>query len=100
MIVRITQSTIDPEEVASAREVFARSMRPAFESFDGCEGIEMYIGIEEHSGDLLELVTISTWRSMQALDAAADSEEYAGVMERVRELFQQSPIVHHFEPVT
>jgi quinol monooxygenase YgiN len=99
MIVRMTQVTVDPEDVAAAVEAFTDKVRPAFDRFDGCEGIEMHVGTDEHSGDRVDLVTISRWDSREALDAAESVGEYGEAMEHIRPLFHQSPIVHHFQPV-
>ena len=99
MIVRLTQVAIDPQDTSEAIEAFTSKVRPAFERFEGCEGIEMHIGIDEHSGDQVEIVTFSRWTSRAALEEAQSSGDYAEAMEHIRPLFHQSPIIHHFEPV-
>ena len=99
MIVRLTQVAIDPEDASAAIEAFTGKVRPAFDKFQGCEGIEMHVGIDEHSGDRVDLVTLSRWASREALEEAQSSGEYAQAMEHIRPLFHQSPIVHHFEAV-
>lgn len=99
MIVRITQATVDPEDAPRAAETFRDRIRPTFESFEGCEGIEMHMGIEEHSGDQVDVVTISRWASRQALDDVSRTGEYAEAMDHIRSFFHQSPIVRHFESI-
>lgn len=99
MIVRITQTTIDPEDAPRATDIFVTSVKPALEALEGSEGIEMHLGMEEHSGDVLELVSISRWSSPEALEAAADSPAYREAMDALRPLFRATPLVHHFRPV-
>lgn len=96
MIVRITQTTIDPSDADAVEETYRSVIKPAFESFDGCERFEMGVGIEERSGDLAEIVMISHWSNLEAIEAATHGPGYRRVMEAVKELFQQSTIVHHF----
>ena len=97
MIIRIFDTTVDPGDVENAVAVFRRDVAPAFEAFDGCSGIELLVGIDEHSGDLVELCAISRWESKDAIDAAVGSEEYVQALKEFRKLFQQNPIVRHFE---
>ena len=97
MIIRIFDTTVDPGDVESAVAVFRRDVAPAFEAFAGCSGIELLVGIDEHSGDLVELCAISRWESKDAIDAAVGSDEYANALQEFRRLFQQNPIVRHFE---
>jgi heme-degrading monooxygenase HmoA len=99
MIVRIFDTAIDPQDVEKAKELFRAKVRPAFESFNGCKGIEMLLGIEEHSKDLIDVASISRWDSLEAISDATSSTEYENALEEIRKLFQQSPIVRHFEIV-
>jgi heme-degrading monooxygenase HmoA len=97
MIVRIFDTAIDPQDVEKAKELFREQVRPTFESFDGCRGIEMLLGIEEHSKDLVDVASVSRWDSLEAISVATSSTEYENALEGIRKLFQQSPIVRHFE---
>ena len=97
MIIRIFDTTVDPGDVESAVAVFGRDVAPAFQAFAGCSGIELLVGIDEHSGDLVELCAISRWESKEAIDAAVGSAEYAEALKEFRRLFQQNPIVRHFD---
>jgi heme-degrading monooxygenase HmoA len=97
MIVRIFDTAIDPQDVEKAKQLFREKVRPTFQSFDGCKGIEMLLGTEEHSKDLVDVASISRWDSQEAISNATSSSEYENALEEIRKLFQQSPIVRHFE---
>ncbi len=99
MIIRIFDTAVDPADVEAAKQLFRDKVRPAFLAFDGCRSIEMAIGVEEHSGDLLDVASISHWDSTQAVEAATSTEEYQEALEDIRKLFAQSPIVRHFAVV-
>ena len=96
VITRIFDTTVDPGDVERAVAVFGEDVAPAFDAFDGCHGIELLVGTDEHSGDLVELCAVSRWDSREALDAAVGSDEYTRALAEFRKLFQQSPIVRHF----
>ena len=96
MIVRIFSTAVQPDEVESATNMFRAEVEPVFKEFDGCRGIEWYIGIDEHSGDLVDAVAISRWDSPEAIEAATASNEYKKVLANLRQLFRQSPIVRHY----
>lgn len=97
MIVRIFDTTVDPGDVEAAVRVFAAEVAPAFDEFQGCHGIELLVGVDEHSGDLVELCAISRWDTREAIDAAIGSDDYRTALAEFRKLFQQTPIVRHFE---
>jgi heme-degrading monooxygenase HmoA len=97
MIIRIFDTAMDPDDIERAVEMFKKDVRPAFEAFDGCHGIEMTIGVEEHSGDLLDVASLSRWDSLQAVEEAIKSDEYKEALSDLKELFQRAPIVRHFE---
>jgi heme-degrading monooxygenase HmoA len=99
MIIRIFDTAIDPNDVEKARELFRTQVSPAFGRFDGCLGIEMALGIEEHSGDLVDVAAVSRWDSLDAIQAAIASEAYGEAMSDMRTLFMQAPIVRHFEAI-
>ncbi|HEV2754623.1 MAG TPA: antibiotic biosynthesis monooxygenase family protein [Actinomycetota bacterium] len=96
MIIRLFDTTVDPGDVGRATELFRADVAPAFDAFPGCHGIELLVGVDEHSGDLVELCAISRWDSKDAIDAAVDSDDYRRALAEFRKLFQQSPIVRHF----
>lgn len=98
-IIRIFDTAMEPDDIEQAKTLFREQVRPAFESFDGCIGVEMNLGIEEHSGDLVDVASISRWHSMDAIEAAIQSDDYKEALEEIRKLFQRSPIVRHFELV-
>lgn len=99
MIVRIFDTAADPADIERGKQLFREQVRPAFESFPGCHGIEMLIGIDEHSGDLVEFAGISRWESKEAIERAMQSPEYDAALEELRELFRQTPVIRHFESV-
>jgi quinol monooxygenase YgiN len=97
MIVRIFETAVEPEDVDRGREIFRRDVVPVYEAFDGCKGIEMQIGLDEHSGDLVTVVAVSRWDSMEAISAATKRPEYSAALSEIKKLFQQTPIIRHFE---
>lgn len=99
MIIRIFDTAMDPNDIDKAKDLFRTQVSPAFARFAGCHGIEMSIGIEEHSGDLVDVASISRWDTMEAIEEATKSEEYEEALRDIRALFMQAPIVRHFEAV-
>ena len=99
MIVRIFSTAVDPEEVDKGIEIFKSDVVPAFEAFDGCHGVEWFVGLEEHSGDLVDVTAISRWDSVDAIESATAGNDYKRALSRLRELFLQTPIVHHYRTV-
>jgi quinol monooxygenase YgiN len=99
MIVRIFDTAMEPDDIERAKELFRDQVRPAFADFDGCLGIEMFMGIDEHSRDLVDVAAVSRWESMAAIEKATALPEYEEALKEIRELFQQAPIVRHFEAV-
>lgn len=97
MILRIFDTAMDPADVESGKDLFREKVRPVFDAFDGCHGVEMVIGVEEHSQDLVDVASISRWDSIDSIEAAISSDGYKTAMEDIRKLFQQAPIVRHFE---
>src|SRR5918994_3542830 len=97
MIVRIFETAVQPEDVDKGREIFRQRVVPIYEAFDGCRGIEMQIGLDEHSKDLVTVVAVSRWDSTEAIEAAIKRPEYSEALTEIRELFQQTPIIRHFE---
>ncbi len=99
MIVRIFDTAVDSDDVEQAKELFRTQVAPAFKAFDGCDGLEMLLGVGEHSGDLVEVCAISRWDSTDAIVNAIQRPEYEAALTELRKLFQQAPIVRHFETV-
>ena len=99
MIIRIFDTAIDPADIERARDLFTTQVRPAFDAFDGCHGIEMFIGVEDHSGDLVEVAAVSRWDSVEAIGTATETDEYTQALAELRKLFVQAPLVRHFERV-
>lgn len=99
MIIRIFDTAIEPDDIEKAKTLFREQVRPVFERFEGCHGIDMHIGIDEHSKDLVEVAAISQWESMAAIEQATALPTYDKALEQLRMLFQQTPIVRHFEKV-
>jgi quinol monooxygenase YgiN len=99
MIVRIFSTAVDPEEIDQGIEIFKSDVVPAFGGFDGCHGVEWFVGLEEHSGDLVDVTAISRWDSVEAIESATAGKDYERALARLRELFRQTPIVHHYRTV-
>jgi quinol monooxygenase YgiN len=99
MIIRIFDTALEPDDVELAKELFRDQVRPAFEQWDGCHGIDMHISVDEHSGDLVEVAAISRWDSRAAIEKAIVADAYEDAMRELKKLFQQTPIVRHFENV-
>ena len=97
MIVRIFDTSVDPGDIERGKDLFRNDVRPAFEKFPGCSGIEMVIGVGEHSADLVPIAAISRWESVDAIDRATATSEYDEALTGIRKLFAQSPIIRHFE---
>lgn len=95
MIIRMFDTAVDPEDVERGQELFRSQVRPAFEAFDGCHGIDMYIGVEAVAG-FVDVVAVSRWSSEDQIDRALASEEYAEALAELKELFESAPIVRHF----
>lgn len=99
MIIRIFDTAVEPADVEKGKDLFRQQVQPAFEAFDGCHGIEMLIGVEEHSGDLVDIAAISRWVSLEAIANATVSEDYEVALAELRKLFRQAPIIRHFETI-
>ena len=99
MIVRIFDTSVDPGDVERGKQFFRDDVRPAFERFEGCHGVEMLISVEEHSGDYVQIAAVSRWDSMVAIESATKTPEYETALANIRKLFAQSPIVRHFETI-
>ena len=99
MIIRIFDTAMEQDDIEMARQLFLETVQSAFNSFPGCHGIELTIGVEEHSGDLVDVAALSRWDSLDAVQTAIKTEEYDEALSGIRKLFRQAPIVRHFELV-
>ncbi|MFP5352200.1 MAG: antibiotic biosynthesis monooxygenase family protein [Actinomycetota bacterium] len=99
MIIRIFDTAMDPGDIEEGKKLFREQVRPAFLAFEGCSAIEMVIGVEEHSQDLVDIASISHWDSMEAVQAAISTDEYQAALAEIKKLFSQSPLIRHFEVV-
>jgi quinol monooxygenase YgiN len=97
MIIRLFETAIEPEDVDKGREIFRRDVIPVYAEFPGCKGIEMQVGLDEHSGDLVTVVAVSRWDSMEAIEEATKRPEYSAALTEIKKLFQQTPLIRHFE---
>lgn len=97
MIIRMFDTAIDPDDVDLATRLFREQVRPAFAGFEGCHGIDMFLGLEVHGGNLVDVAAISRWESRTAIDLAIATPEYGNAMAELKKLFQQAPLVRHFE---
>jgi quinol monooxygenase YgiN len=99
MIIRMFHTAVDPEDLERGKSLFREKVRPAFQSFEGCEGINMYIGLDDHSGGLVDVVAVSRWQSRDHIETTVAGEAYEEVISELKQLFQQTPIVRHFEDI-
>jgi quinol monooxygenase YgiN len=97
MIIRVTDSAVDPEDLDRCRQLVSERIRPTFEDALNCRGVEIQVRVDERHGELVEVATVSRWDDVAAMEAAVRSEEYADVMAELRPLLQQAPIVRIFE---
>ena len=97
MIVRIFETAVDPDDVDEGRRMFRAEVVPVYEAFDGCHGMEMQVGLDEHSADLVTVVAVSRWDSMEAIEAATQKPEYSEALVNIKKLFRQTPLIRHFE---
>ena len=97
MIVRIFNTAVDPEDVERGRQLFREQVKPILEGFNGCAGVDWFVGVDEHSGDLVDVAALSRWESMESIEAATASPQYEAALSQLRDLFRQAPIVHHYE---
>lgn len=99
MIVRTFDTAVDPQDIERGTQMFRDVVRPAFEGFAGCKGIEMYLRVDERHRDLVDVMALSRWDSVEAMDAATNTDEYREAMSEIGLLFQHTPIVRIFEMV-
>ena len=97
MIMRMFDTAIVPDDVEEAKRLFNEQVAPAFNAFDGCHGIQMLIGLEEHSGGFMDIAAMSKWDSLEHIEAAVSSADYDKALAELKTLFRQTPIVRHFE---
>jgi quinol monooxygenase YgiN len=99
MIIRVTDTAIDPEDLERCTHLLRDSIAPALGKLSGSRGIEIHVRVDERHGDLIEIAVVSRWDDRDAMEAVIRSEDYAEVMAELRPLFQQAPIVRIFEVV-
>jgi quinol monooxygenase YgiN len=99
MIIRVTDTAIDPEDLERCTRLLRDRIAPALTQLSGSRGIEIHVRVDERHGDLVEIATVSRWDDRDAMEVAIRSEEYSDAMAEFRPLFQQAPIVRIFEVV-
>jgi quinol monooxygenase YgiN len=99
MIIRITDTGVDPEDLERCKQLLGDRIAPALSKLAGSRGIEIHVRVDERHGDLVEIAVVSRWDDRDAMETAVRSEEYTDVMTELRPLFQQAPIVRIFEVV-
>jgi quinol monooxygenase YgiN len=97
MIVRAFDTAVDATDVSQVIELFQTQVKPTLEGFAGCLEIEMMVGVEERSADLVDVLALSRWDSLEAIDKAISTPQYDRAMAGLRRLFQRTPIVRHFD---
>jgi quinol monooxygenase YgiN len=99
MIIRVTDTAIDPEDLERCTRLLRDRIAPDLAQLSGSRGIEIHVRVDERHGDLVEIATVSRWDDRDAMEVAIRSEEYSEAMAEFRPLFQQAPIVRIFEVV-
>jgi len=99
MIIRVTDTAIDPEDLDRCTSLFNERITPALAGLSGSRGIEIQVRVDERHGDLVEVAIVSRWDHRDAMELAIRSDEYTDAMSELRPLFQQAPIVRIFEVV-
>jgi quinol monooxygenase YgiN len=99
MIIRIFDTAVHPDDVERFKELFHTQVEPAFATFEGCAGIEIYLGVEEHSEDLVDATALSRWDSLESIQSALTSPAYEAALRELKKLFRQAPIVRHFTKI-
>ncbi|MGH2774375.1 MAG: antibiotic biosynthesis monooxygenase family protein [Actinomycetota bacterium] len=97
MIIRVTDTAIDPEDLDRCTTMLRERISPALGSLSGSRGIEIHVRVDERHGDLVEVAIVSRWDHRDAMELAVRSDEYTDAMAEFRPLFQQAPIVRIFE---
>jgi len=99
MIIRVTDTAVDPEDLERCTRLLGDRIAPALTKLAGSRGIEIHVRVDERHGDLVEIAVVSRWDDRDAMEVAIRSEEYSDAMTELRPLFQQAPIVRIFEVV-
>jgi len=99
MIVRVTDTAIDPEDLERCTRLLGERVKPALAGLSGSLGIEIHVRVDERHGDLIEVAVVTRWDDRETMETAIRSEEYADAMSEMRPLFQQAPIVRIFQVV-
>ena len=99
MIIRVTDTAVDPEDLERCTRLLGDRIAPALSKLAGSRGIEIHVRVDERHGDLVEIAVVSRWDDRDAMEVAIRSEEYTDAMTELRPLFQQAPIVRIFEVV-
>jgi quinol monooxygenase YgiN len=99
MIIRVTDTAVDPEDLGLCTQLLSDSIAPALAGLSGSRGIEIHVRVDERHGDLVEIAVVSRWDDRDSMEAVIRSDDYSEVMAQLRPLFQQAPIVRIFEVV-
>ena len=99
MIIRVTDTAVDPEDLERCKRLLGDRIAPAIAKLTGSRGIEIHVRVDERHGDLVEIAVVSRWDDRDAMEVVIRSEEYTDAMIELRPLFQQAPIVRIFEVV-
>lgn len=97
MIIRVTDTGIDPEDLDRCTSMLRERITPALAGLSGSRGLEIHMRVDERHGDLIEIAVVSRWDDRDAMEAAVRSPDYTEAMAELRPLFQQAPIVRIFE---
>jgi len=97
--MRLFSSAIDPNDLLEVRRIFAEDIGPVFESFPGCLGMELLLGIDRNAGGLVDAAALSRWTTQEQLTTAIESRAVAESMVRILPFLQLEPVIRMFEIV-
>ncbi len=97
MYLRFFLSAVAPADVEEVIRLFAEDVLPAFSAHPDCLGVELLMADKPGVGGLVEGGALSRWRSLEAMEAALDSDALVASQARVRDLLRREPIRKVYE---
>lgn len=97
MLVRLFASAIDPGDLPEVRRIFAEDIAPVFESFPGCQSMELLLGTDRNAGGLVDAAALSRWDSLDDITIAIESRAVSESMVRILPFLQLEPVIRMFE---
>jgi len=95
--LRLFQSAVDPDELPELRRLFLDDVKPAFDGYPGCMGIELAVCYHANAGGLVDVDAISRWLSADDMEAGIASRAIQEAVVRFRSLLRQEPVAKVLE---